>query len=275
MPLLHSIVERVILFLLKDVARYRLNVIRSNLQSAFTYTSTKELTDDVNNFYSYLARVIRLFILRPKLEKLNKNLSFKSLHIVKQWLKEGKSVIVYMGHVGNWELAGLCLGMKFQGEVCALYKQVKTPFINQWIHRKRQAMPGMLIESGEMMELIRAIRKQPVVIIMIADQNPANENSMVQVPFFNIPTLFSGGPEALANRYRLPVVYLNSLPAENDKINLDLEIISDGSETYEPGTITRKYAEALERNIRITRAEWLWSHKRWKRNPDIASKYRN
>lgn len=273
MPSYHSIIERVIVFLLKDVARYRLKVIRSNLQSAFTYSSTQDLTHDVNKFYRFLAHVIRLFIIRPSLEKINKNLSFKSLHIVKQWLEEGKSVVICMGHVGNWELAGLSLAMQFKGQICVLYKRAKSPLINKWMHRKRHAFAGYLIESREMKELIRLIKKQPVVIVMIADQNPPNENNMMYVPFFDILTAFTAGPESLANRYQLPVVYLKNLPTENEIISLDIEIISDGTQVPETGEITKKYAQALEENIRLQKAEWLWSHKRWKRNPDIAAKY--
>lgn len=275
MPLIYSIVERVIVFLLKDVARYRLNVIRSNLQSAFTYNSAAELALDVKGFYHYLARVIMLFIARPSLKNINKNLSFKNLHIVKQWLKEGKSVVICMGHVGNWELAGLGIGMQFKEQVCVLYKQTKSPIINKWMHRKRNAIPGTLIEKGEMLELVRIIKKQPVVIVMIADQNPANENNMAWTSFFNIPTAFTRGPESLANKFQLPVVYLKYQSHDDKKLNLDIEVISNGSEMQETGAITKKYVEALERNIRLNRTHWLWSHKRWKRNEEIASKYRN
>lgn len=266
MPLIHRIVESALVFLLRDVARYRFNVIRSNLASSFVYRSQQELRSDVNKNYRFLARVIRQIIPKPSYKYLSKRLTIWTIPELEQWLEEGKSIIVAMGHVGNWEWSGLYLGMSFPGQVCALYKRIKSVPLNNWMVRRRKLLRGYLVESGKMTELIRLIQSKPVMILMIADQNPGNDKGIIWTRFFDKNTAFVSGPETLAVKYGLPVVYLKTISNADGSYTLEFDILSDGVSNMEPGKITKSYAEALEHNIKAQRTEWLWSHKRWKRS---------
>jgi KDO2-lipid IV(A) lauroyltransferase len=124
---------------------------------------------------------------------------------------------------------------------------------------------GYLIEGGKVGELIKLIKSQPVVVLMIADQNPGHDRGMIWTNFLGKKTAFINGPETLAAKYKLPVMYLHSSSKQDGGYDLTLEPIYDGVEQLAPGEITKRYANALERNIRLQRSEWLWSHKRWKR----------
>lgn len=266
MPFIHRIFESALVFLLRDVARYRINVIRDNLASSFIYGSEKELRTDVNKNYRFLARVIRQIIPKPSYKYLSKRLNIKPIPELEQWLQDGKSIIVAMGHVGNWEWSGLFLGMTYPGRVCALYKRIKSVPLNNWMASRRKLLRGYLVESGKMTELIRLIQSKPVMILMIADQNPGNDKGIIWTRFFNKNTAFVSGPETLAIKYKLPVVYLKTISNDDGSYTLEFDILSDGTTNMEPGNITKSYAEALEQNIRTQRTEWLWSHKRWKRS---------
>lgn len=266
MPLIHRIFESALVFLLRDVARYRINVIRDNLASSFIYGSEEELKADVNKNYRFLAKVIRQIIPKPTYKNLSKRLTIKAIPELEQWLGEGKSFIVAMGHVGNWEWSGLYLGMTYPGKVCALYKRIKFIPLNNWMIRRRKLLKGYLVESGKMTELIRLIQSKPVMILMIADQNPGNDKGIIWTKFFNKNTAFVNGPETLAIKYKLPVVYLKTISNDDGSYMLEFNILSDGITNVKPGEITKSYAEALEQNISVQRTEWLWSHKRWKRS---------
>src|SRR5687768_3456744 len=47
MSLFNRIIDAALVFLLRDVARYRFNVIRNNLKTAFNYESAAELRKDI------------------------------------------------------------------------------------------------------------------------------------------------------------------------------------------------------------------------------------
>ena len=170
-----------------------------------------------------------------------------------------------MGHVGNWEWAGLYLGLMYPGRVCALYKEIKSGYVNRLMLKRRAATVDHLVEIGQLGDLIRLIREKSVLILMIADQNPGNDQGIQWVSFFNRETAFVPGPEILASKYHLPVVYLRNESDEQERYHLSFEIIHDGEGEVEKGFIIKQYAAMLENNIRTKKTEWLWSHKRWKR----------
>jgi Kdo2-lipid IVA lauroyltransferase/acyltransferase len=269
MPLFQRIIEKVLVFILRDVASYRFNVIRNNLKSTFEYKNDRQLRSDIQGNYRFLARVLRQEIGSATRKILGKKLYLKPFDQFDLWLSEGKSVIVTMGHVGNWEWTGLYLGMRYPGKVCALYKRIKSRWLNDFMIKRRTSMDGHLVESGKIGDLIKLMNKQPVLILMIADQNPGNDRGIIWVDFLGRKTAFVSGPETLAVKYNLPVVYLNNYSQDDGSYLLEAKLIYDGETSLPNGEITRRYAKALEDNIRQQPTEWLWSHKRWKRSPEI------
>lgn len=260
-----SILDRFLAVVLRGVVRYRFNVISTNLQTSFPDLSNSELERIISQNYQYMARVIREIAQKPSKKLFEEKLKLLSHPVVEESLNESRSVIVVMGHVGNWEWAGLYTGLKYPGKVCALYKKIKTPWVNKLMLSRRSATVDHLIEIKKMGDLLRLIKKQPIIILMIADQNPGNDQGIVWTKFLNKKTAFTSGPETLAIKYNLPVVYLNSLLNQN-VYELEFKLITDNPKNMEKGQITQLYAEALERNIIENTAEWLWSHKRWKRS---------
>ncbi len=182
------------------------------------------------------------------------------------WLNEGKSVLITFGHVGNWEWAGSFIGLNYPDQVCALYKKIKSAYINSLMLRRRLTHVNYLIDIGQIGELLRSIRKKPMLVLMIADQNPGSDQGLIWARFMGRDTAFVNGPESLALRYQLPVVYLNIKSGPNGNYELTIKPVYDGQEKVSPGEITQRFADQLESNIRNNGLEWLWSHRRWKRN---------
>lgn len=267
MPFLVRWIDGILFVLLRSAARYRFHVIQDNLKIAFNESAEKDLKRDLRKYYWFLGTIIRQTIVNPGRKLLAKRMRLEKLPEIDHWLAEGKSVIVDMAHIGNWEWAGHFLGHQYPGYVCALYKRIKSERVDQWMLRRRQQGVEYMIEISKMTDLIRLIREKPVIVLMISDQNPGNDHGIIWADFFQRRTAFVNGPETLSNKYGLPVVYLHTEPRENDGYQLSFKIITDGVQKTEPGFITSTYASLLESNIKSYRHGWLWSHKRWKRNP--------
>jgi KDO2-lipid IV(A) lauroyltransferase len=265
MRLLLHLLDKLVAFCLQYVLRYRLKIIRANLSDSFNYPTPQALDDDVKAFYSYLARNMRHIFSKPTSKTLAGHFQLFSNTLLDQYLAEGKSVIMDMGHVGNWEWTGSYLGMKYPGQVCAIYKKIKTSWFNQLMYNRRSTHVDHLIEIKKIGDLLRLIKIKPVLILMISDQNPGSDQGLIWVPFLNRNTAFVNGPENLAKRYQLPVVYINTTPDQPGGYQLICQSLYNGTDVVEPGEITRRYANALEQNIHECRPYWLWSHKRWKR----------
>ena len=133
------------------------------------------------------------------------------------------------------------------------------------MYQRRLSHVNYLVESKQMSELIRLLQDKPLLILMIADQNPGSSKGLTWVPFLGRETAFVSGPENLALRYQLPVVYVHSAPRLDGGYELTCKLLYDGKEKVEPGVIMKRYADKLEENIKTFRTQWLWSHRRWKR----------
>lgn len=265
MPILPAFTDWILIVLLRDVARYRFRVIRNNLRETFHYASEEELKADINSYYKSLARVLREFLSWNSVKLLQKRLHLAASPQIDIWLAENKGIIVLMGHIGNWEWAGGHLSFIYPGRVCALYKRIKSERVNRFFIKRRASSGIHLIETSKMGDLIRLIKTRPMMIYMISDQNPGNDQGIIWVPFLSRETAFASGPESIATKYKLPVVYLNILPIDNITYKMEFKIISAGEELLPAGEITKRYAQLLESNIHAYRTGWLWSHRRWKR----------
>ncbi len=266
MPSLLRLLDATVALLLQYVLKYRRDIISRNLQDSFTYTTTEELASDVKANYLYMAKLLRQIVVKPSKKLLTRRLHMTASPILDQWLDEGKSVIVTFGHVGNWEWTGSFLGINYPDQVCAIYKKIKSPRINTLMYKRRMSHVNYLVESKQMADLIRLIQTKPLLILMIADQNPGSSKGITWVPFLGRQTAFVSGPENLAMRYQLPVVYIHSAPGSDGGYELTCQTLYDGKETVQTGEIMKRYAAKLEENINTFRPQWLWSHKRWKRN---------
>ncbi len=269
MPLLIRMLDATVALLLQYVLKYRRSIITRNLQASFTYAAKEELSRDVKANYRYMAKLLRQIVVKPSRQLLMRRLHIAPNPLLDQWLNEGRSVIVTFGHVGNWEWTGSFLGIHYPDQVCALYKKIKSPRINKLMYRRRSSHVNYLVESKQMSDLIRLIQAKPLLILMIADQNPGSSKGISWVPFLGRETAFVSGPENLALRYQLPVVYIHSAPRSDGGYELTCQTLYDGKEKVQAGEIMKRYAAKLEENITSFRPQWLWSHKRWKRNKHI------
>lgn len=262
-------VDTLLALLLQHVLRYRIDVIKKNLASVFEYSSDNQLRTDVRDYYRYLAKVFRQFIILPSKKGLDQKVQLENYPAFQQWKENGQSAIILMGHVGNWEWVGAHIANSYQSNVCALYKKIKNDVVNSFMYRRRNSSAKFLVESGKMGELLRLMQKQPVFVLMIADQNPGSDQGIIWTEFLGRETAFANGPESLSIRYKLPVVYahVDSLP--EGKYAIRFIPIHDGITTLSPGDITARFATVLGDNIRQHRIEWLWSHRRWKRNKTL------
>lgn len=265
MPLLLRLLDTTIALFLQHVLKYRRTIIATNLQQSFAYATKGELAADVKANYLYMAKLLRQIVVKPGKQLLLRRLHMIPEPLLDQWLLEGKSVIVTFGHVGNWEWTGSFLGIKYPDQVCALYKKIKSPTINKLMYRRRLSHVNYLVESKQMSELIRLLQVKPLLILMIADQNPGSSKGLKWLPFLGRETAFVSGPENLALRYQLPVVYIHSAPRLDGGYELTCKPLYNGKEKVQPGEIMRRYADMLEENIKTFRTQWLWSHRRWKR----------
>jgi KDO2-lipid IV(A) lauroyltransferase len=100
----------VMAFLLHRVFRYRLSIVRKNLKNSFPEKSIKERKIIEHKFYHSFAQILMEVIkfrnMKPEELKQRARFTPSSIQLMDRFYREGKSVLIVMGHMGNWEMAG-------------------------------------------------------------------------------------------------------------------------------------------------------------------------
>ncbi len=267
-------------YLLLRVAGYRRKVIRKNLATSFPEKSAAELRRIEHSFYrnfaDYIFETIKLLHISDK--TMRRRMVFEGVGIADQYLSEGRPIVAYFSHMGNWEWASsfpLWSALRDSREVA--FCQIYRPLRNQWFDRlmlrvRSRFGAKSLPKQIAFLDLLR-LRKQGKTTItgFMSDQKPSHGDPGYITMFLNHPTAFITGTATVAVRMRAPVLYWHLSKPSRGHYRVDIRLLApDASQCASPGltpeeTLTQAYATNLEADIKADPALWLWTHKRWKR----------
>ena len=269
-----------VLYLLSDViylivyyvVRYRRKVVRDNLINSFPEKSLGEIVEIEKKFYSsfcdYMVETVKLMRMSP--ERIKKHIRFEGVEDIEQMLSgEGKSSVVYIGHLFNWEFI-TSLPLHFKNPEVG-FGQIYHPLASRTMDKLFLELRGQYgSESIAMKNTLRRIlelnnQKKPFVIGFIADQVPTWESIKHWLTFFHRETPVFTGTEKIAKRIGSSVYYLSLRREKRGYYVASLHLICKDASKTEENELTDSYFALLEKNIKEEPHLWLWTHKRWKR----------
>ena len=169
-------------------------------------------------------------------------------------------------HFGAWEYLGMYLQQ--QERMAILYKPPADPRLEEALLAKRRRGSGTLLAArpAGLRQLISRLRDGWTAGVLPDQQPSAGEGRFA--PFFGIPALTAVLAPRLIQRTGCSVVYgaacrlpnghyrVHFLPAEEDTYSADLD------------TALAAVNRGVERCIAIDPAQYLWSYKRFRSQPD-------
>ena len=259
------LISKIIRFIVYDILCYREKVVIDNIQNTFIEKSQTEVIKLKNNFYDYffelIVEIIKLLSISK--DELNKRFTFSNINVIKQALKQNKSVIVVVGHYGNWEWALRSASNLIDTKIIGVYKRINNT-IFEWLLLKIRSNTNVLpVEIKSLpRELVNNNEKK--IYAMVADQSPTLEQSNVRINFLNRDTLVYTGVEKISKKYNMPVFYLNIKLISKGYYESTFEEINSKNINGKKLEITKEFFSKLENQIKSEPRLWLWSHKRWK-----------
>lgn len=276
---LHAILPFRVLYVFSDIlyyvvyhlVGYRVKVVRRNLAASFPDKSAEELKKIEKDFYhnlcDYYFETIKLLHISDK--EILKRMKFHNLELVEELSKDGNSVLMYLGHYGNWEwIPSLMMhlgGTNFQ--LGQIYRPLKNKAFDRLFLKIRSRFNTFSIAKDDTFRAIIRKRRDGIqtMIGFMADQTPSVMNIHYWTTFLNQETPFFNGVERIAKQTGFYVCYLDVQKVERGYYEATVRMISDNPKEEPEFAITEKYARAMEKTILRNPAYWLWSHKRWKR----------
>ena len=273
----HYLFGHLLTWLLRDVFKYRRQVIDTNLKGAFPDLDDVVRRKIARDYYRHLGEVIVEIVW--SMTRRGHHIRSKGFYSVdpegERILNEAyvgsAPLVVLLSHTGNWEIASdLTAYMKNPAfrpqDMTVAYQTLHSRLSEQLflvLRRHRLKSKDSLVPSHKILRMMLERDREPRVYFFIADQYPYGGVYQTNT-FLGLETEWFTGAEAVARKLHLPVfyIYLNREQRGRYVIKIS-QICSDASQTM-PGEVTDAYAGMLERDILFERDNWLWSHRRWK-----------
>ena len=247
--------------------KHRLIAIH-NLLRSFPEKPIGEIIKIARRSYLSFAIITAEFIEIPYLNKdnLHKWITIEGLENFTDACSEGKGVLLFGGHFGNWEIGNAALAITTQPFVF-LYRILDSPFLEDNITRVRASYGNVsLPKENAMRPVIRLLKKGATINILI-DQNVAWYDGAF-VNFFGRSACTTSGLALLALHTDAPVLpfFTKRLPCGKYilEIGPKVEIIRSGDRNNDVLINTQNFTKIIEKKIRQSPEQWFWVHQRWK-----------
>ena len=251
--------------------RYRHKVVYRNIRNSFPEKSEKEIKQIINGSYSTLAEVmvdtICLAGAKRRGDLNHVDWVNRDEHLART---AGRDWIAMGSHFGCWEYFPLWSLQDAETQFLGVYHTLKSDVFEHFYRRVRAYAPNY--HQVPMKDTIRQYvktrsDKYSTVLGLISDQAPKLRADTEWYDFLNRKTTFIEGSERIAMRFKIPIYFVHIERVRTGHYAMRFDELYDGVEEVEPMEITRRYAAALESMIREHPELWLWSHNRWKHNP--------
>ncbi|MDR0348978.1 MAG: lysophospholipid acyltransferase family protein [Tannerella sp.] len=274
----HALLPLPILYLFSDmlyffiyrVFAYRLKTVRNNMASSFPEKTSKELRQLEKRFYrhfsDYIVETIKLAHISQ--EELMRRAYISNPEIIDPLLARGHTCfILLMGHYGNWEwFTGSAPFFRGQAKIYQIYRPLTSKAFDRLFIFLRTRFHSSGIKKKEVIRDVIRLKqkKEPGLIVFIADQTPGKTNIHYRTDFLNQDSAMITGPERIAVKLDLPVIFVDVKKIKRGYYTVDFELLTDKPKEKPENWITEEYTRRMERTILRDPACWLWTHKRWK-----------
>ena len=241
------------------------NRARRNLHAALPQLSAPQIEAIVRGMWDNLGRVAAEY---PHLRHIRvfgpgNRVETRGLEHLDQALAAGRQVILFGGHLGNWEIAALAAGQRGL-DIAQIYRPANNPLIDRMIARLRGGN-GELIPKGAIASrrAVAALRRGGHVSLL-ADQKL---NEGIAVPFFGRPAMTAPALALLALHFDCTVLPARVERLQGARFRLTiyppLDLPRTGDRDAAVLAIMAAVNAMLEGWIRERPEQWFWVHSRW------------
>ena len=206
---------------------------------------------------------------RMKLEDFHDLFSITGFEHLKDAHKEGKGILGFTGHLGNWELLAAVPYLTKIG-FSVVYKTIEFAPVGKYMHKKREFTGLKLLPLHNALdEVIETLNRNEIAGLMI-DQNMRKRHRGVFIDFFGRKACSTKGLAKLAISTKAPVLPV-FIYRDKGKFNIEIlpkmPLIQTQDEEKDIFDNTQAYHSLIEKYVRKYPEQYFWVHNRWKTRP--------
>ena len=246
---------------------YRYSVVYDNLRHAFPDRDKAGIRALARQFYRYLAEWIVEILKLPTFSEaeMKRRCRITGNTAFAQLSREKHGAIVLTAHLGNWEWAGQRVGLAVEQPLNVVYKALSSEGVNQFMKHVRTRFGNEVSSMNEISRKLVKSHQRGLISCYLADQSPLTQSAGYWPTFMNRPAPFFTGPAKAAIKLNLPVYYGHIERMTRGYYQITLYQLAAAPQQWSPEAITEAYVRHLEASLEAQPANWLWSHRRWKK----------
>ena len=279
----HYFMGDVLAWIMKNVVRYRYDVVMTNIARSFPDRKYKEIRKIVNDFYRHFGEIFAeaIWFSGSSYRRLHDSgiVTVMNPEVISGLYDSSPSVTLLSSHCGNWEMLGGLLGyhtatggrISFEEkDISVVYKKLSNAVFDEVFRLNRIAPLEKVgieceVESSQILRYCIKHVDEKRVYIYPTDQAPYWKAGKFPIgEFMHQPTNAMLGSVGVACKLSHSVAYMKMKRVERGKYEMSFIPICEDASKLSPEALMRKYYDLLEAEINETPHNWLWTHKRWK-----------
>ena len=242
-------------------------IAAKNLENTRGIVPTDEIPEFIGRVYDHVALGFVEMLMLPRLmerRQLSNYVRLERFEVMDRILKEGRGVIVTIGHLGNWELVGL--GVTIAGyPLNSLARPVENPWVDRYLNRFRTRTGQRIIPKySALSSMVRALQRNEILVVQV-DQDARHVGVFVE--FFGRPASTHRSPATLSLKYGTPILVANIYREGGIHYCRLSDPLCPDDYRGRPDpvqSLTQAYTSVFEGFVRERPAQWFWMHDRWK-----------
>lgn len=247
-----------------SIIGYRKEVIQSNLRNSFPKKSEKEIRNLTKSYYDYLCDLSLETIKTMKMTEAEskRRVILENPEVLDQLYEKGQSIIIMLGHFGNWEWFGPCITLNTRYQLVVIYRPLTQPYFDRMTTSWRTRFGTEITPVMQTLRTMISNKNRITATAFVADQ--AAPTNAYWTTFLNQETSVFTGAEKMASKFNYPIVYLHADRPRRGYYNIRTEVLFQEPAKTMENEISETFTRRLEKDIVENPVIWLWSHKRWK-----------
>jgi Kdo2-lipid IVA lauroyltransferase/acyltransferase len=244
---------------------------RRNLSAALPELSAREIERVLRGMWDNLGRVAaeyphlrRIRIFPPGVSQKGwGRVETSGIEHLDRAIAAGRPVIIFGGHLGNWEIAARAAG-QYGIDVAQIYRAANNPLVDRMIARFRGTGSEFIPKGAIASRRALAALRRGAHLTLLVDQKL---NDGIPVPFFGRPAMTAPALALLALHFDCAVLpaRVERLDGAHFRLTIDppLQLPKSGERAADVATLMAAVNRTLETWIRERPEQWFWLHSRW------------
>lgn len=253
------------------LARRRRHIVEVNLKLAFPEWSETERAKRVREVLlnSMIGLVETANAYHQPAEHFRHKTTFKGLDVLQEAMAQDRGVLLLGAHYSHLDLGGALVSL-----VCnpiAIYRPNNNPLMDEYIRKGRLGFMKKVILRSDMRGMARALKKNEVVWYP-PDQDYGKSHS-VYAPFFGVNAATITATSRLVKFNKSPVVVMSCSRSDKEEhYTVEFHRLDDPLPSGDDVRDATVVNQAIESCIRKAPTQYMWTHRRFKTQPDGRGK---